>query len=258
MMDEKSLEILIKKSRSFMLYYSYVARYLWRCGFQMYRILIVEGDDSSRSSLSKALRNDGYLVLEARDGSEARDQLSATIPHLLLLSLSSPQKPQLSLLLSLREEQSTCHIPVVVLGTKSNMKNVLAALNAGADDYLWKSCSFKEIQHRLRILLSSAGTMLTADNFTIGALEIHPSQKSIALKGKAMELTAKEYGLLCYLAGNNHRILSRERLLSKIWGIKQEVKTRTVDVHIRRLREKLGKNCAYIRTVRRVGYRFEV
>jgi DNA-binding response OmpR family regulator len=224
----------------------------------MYRILIVESDENYRSSLSRSLRDAGYLVLEARDGSEVRDHFSTTAPHILLLSLSQPIKSQLALLLSLRQDPLTDHLPVIVLGTKNKRKNILQALNAGADDYLFKSGNLKQMLDRLQILLASAEATLATGNFKVGALEIRPSQKSIALRGRPMELTAKEYGLLCYLAANNHRILSRERLLYKIWGIEQKVKTRTVDVHIRRLREKLGKRHDYIRTVKRVGYRFDV
>jgi two-component system phosphate regulon response regulator PhoB len=180
-------------------------------------------------------------------------------PDLLILDLMLPGMDGLEICRQLRQDVATARLPILMLTAKAEEVDRVVGLEVGADDYVVKPFSPRELVARVRAILRRAQEPAEFAVKRIGELEVDESRHSVGVQGTPVELTAKEFGLLCALMRANGRVLNREQLLEGVWGYADaaEIESRTVDVHIRRLREKLGSEAKRIVTVKGVGYRFD-
>ncbi|HZT66673.1 MAG TPA: response regulator transcription factor [Acidimicrobiales bacterium] len=219
------------------------------------RILIVEDDERIRASTRLALEDEGYDVDEAGTAEEA---LTAFGPHdVVLVDLMLPGADGFELCRLLRRESG---VPIVMVTARSDTHDVVAGLEAGADDYVTKPFVVKELSARIRALLrrARAGGAGPATALTFGNLEIRPDAGEVRLDGRTVHLTRTEFHLLCELAENAGKVLSREQLLERVWGYGYFGDARLVDVHVRRLRTKVERDPAaptHVVTVRGLGYK---
>jgi two-component system phosphate regulon response regulator PhoB len=181
-------------------------------------------------------------------------------PDLLILDLMLPGMDGLEVCRHLRQDAATARLPILMLTAKAEEVDRIVGLEVGADDYVVKPFSPRELVARVRAIHRRAQEPADLWVRRLGALEVDEARHSVTVEGAAVELTAKEFGLLCALIRANGRVLNREQLLEGVWGYADaaEIESRTVDVHIRRLREKLGPEAKRIVTVKGVGYRFDM
>jgi len=222
------------------------------------KILIVEDEKDIVKMLEYNLKKDGYSTLSARNGEDAIDSAKRSQPNLILLDLMLPGMDGLEVCRTLKAERKTSNIPIIMLTAKSQESDKIVGLELGADDYVTKPFSPRELIARIKAVLRRGKEKLP-ELFKLGGLEIDFSKIAVTVKDKPVELTAKEFELLKTLIKAKGRVLSRDHLLDTIWGFDQasEIQTRTVDVHIRTLRKKLKSESKYIVTVKNYGYRFE-
>jgi DNA-binding response OmpR family regulator len=224
------------------------------------RVLIVEDEPDIRGLLAFHLEREGYLVSKARNGADALRQIAALPPDLVLLDLMLPEVDGLEVCRRLRREPRTASLPIVMLTAKGEEMDRVLGLELGADDYVVKPFSPKEVVARVRAVLRRVAAPARADDSLVsGRLAIDPARHVVLVAGVPVVLTPKEFDLLRALAEAGGRVLSREFLLDRVWGYAAagEIESRTVDVHVRRLRMKLGAEGARIVTVKSVGYRLE-
>ena len=184
---------------------------------------------------------------------KARDEM----PALIILDLMLPQLDGTEVCRQLKADSKTAHIPIIMLTAKAEEVDRVVGLELGADDYVTKPFSPREIVLRVKtILRRTSGKMAPVEVLKFGDLVVDIPKHEVICSGKIVELTATEFKLLAMLMERRGRVQSRDRLLTDVWGYEGDVDTRTVDTHMRRLREKLGKAADYIETVRGVGYRF--
>jgi DNA-binding response OmpR family regulator len=224
----------------------------------MTSILIIEDDADIAELVKHALtREPGFRVRVESDGEAGLARARETCPDLILLDLNLPGIDGMEVCRQLRTAASTRAIPLIMLTARVAESKRVAGLDAGADDYVGKPFSIHELVARVRALLrrsrgDGGETLLVA-----GALEIDPAARRVSAHGAEVQLTRKEFDLLAELVRNRGRVLSRETLLDTVWGYQHHVTTRTVDVHVRQLRKKVGGALAeHIETVVGVGYRF--
>jgi len=223
-------------------------------------ILIVEDEKDIVKMLEYNLGKEGFKILSARDGETALELVGKEHPDLILLDLMLPGIDGLEVCKALKEEKRTTLIPIIMLTAKSQESDKVIGLELGADDYMTKPFSPRELIARIKAVLRR---IKEKDNlpevFKIGELTIDFSKIRASIKGKPAELTAKEFELLKALIKASGRVLSREHLLNTIWGLDRavEIETRTVDVHIGSLRKKLKSEGKRIVTVKSYGYSFE-
>jgi DNA-binding response OmpR family regulator len=222
------------------------------------RILTVEDDAGIRTSLRMALEEEGYEVDEAGSAEEAAQQFEATPPDLVLVDLILPGMSGFELCRVLRQSSD---VPIVVVTARSDTHDVVAGLEAGADDYVTKPFVVKELTARIRALIRRVRTGdPVPDQYRFGAVEVLPSAGIVRRAGTEIDLTKTEFRLLCELALNAGIVLSREQLLERVWGYDYFGDGRLVDAHVRRLRTKVEDdpaNPALIVTVRGLGYRLQ-
>jgi two-component system OmpR family response regulator len=225
------------------------------------KILIVEDDPNLLATLKYNLTNDGYEVVTAADGMQALDNARIEKPELILLDLMLPKLSGLEVCRILRKEMT---IPILMLTARTDEVDKVVGLEIGADDYMTKPFSMRELLARVHAMLRRAGISQQKTTepapLKFGDLEIDVSRHRVLYKNSPLELTPKEYDLLSFLARNKGFVFSREQLLEKVWGYNYAGNTRTVDVHIRWLRQKIEndpKNPEYIITVRGAGYKLE-
>lgn len=219
-------------------------------------IYFVEDDDNIRKLVSYALSREGY---EVRDFSCPRafwKALEIQIPDLVLLDIMLPEEDGLSILSHLRKSGATAALPVMMLTAKGSEFDKVTGLDTGADDYLAKPFGMTELISRVRALLRRAGGMKNPE-YRIGALYVNPGKHVIRVNGEDVSLSYKEYSLLLTLLEANGNVVTRTTLLNRVWGEFYE-ESRTLDVHIRKLRVKLGGAGALIQTVKNIGYKIEV
>ena len=223
------------------------------------RVLIVEDEPDIRNLVVLHLQRDGYQVTSAGSGEEALRQVRLSPPDLVLLDLMLPTMSGLEVCRRLRQEPATATLPIVMLTAKADEVDKVVGLELGADDYVVKPFSPKELLARVRAVLRRSRPVPGAAPIVIGALTIDPGTHTAAVGGEALALTPKEFDLLRALVDAHGRVLSREFLLDRVWGYARagEVESRTVDVHVRRLRVKLGAEGRRILTVKSVGYRLD-
>ena len=224
------------------------------------RILLVDDEQSVQELLSYPLRKDGYEVVQAGDGKEALDLFRESRFDLVVLDVMMPRMDGLECCRRLR---ASSPVPIIMLTAKSEEVDKIVGLELGADDYITKPFSVREFRSRVKALLRRSAMSLEPDDgeevVEAGDLRIDPLKRTVTVDGEPVELTFVEYELLLAMAGSPGRVWSRDQLLGQVWGSSDYRDPRTVDVHIRHLREKIEKEPAspeYLLTVRGVGYRF--
>jgi len=223
------------------------------------RVLIVEDEPDIRELVVHHLKREGYLVSAASSGEEALRQVQAAPPDLVLLDLMLPAMDGLEVCRRLRQDPATVSLPIVMLTAKGDEVDRVLGLEIGADDYIVKPFSPKELLARVRAVLRRSRPASGAAPLTLGALVVDLGTHTASVGGEALALTPKEFDLLRALIEARGRVLSREFLLDRVWGYSRasEIESRTVDVHVRRLRVKLGPEGRRILTVKSVGYRLD-
>ncbi len=223
------------------------------------RVLIVEDERDIRDLVLFHLEREGFQVSSASSGEEALRQVRHASPDLVLLDLMLPAMGGLEVCRKLRQDPATVALPIVMLTAKGDEVDRVLGLELGADDYIVKPFSPKELLARVRAVLRRAKPAPGAAAIAMGALAIDPGTRTVTVQGAPLTLTHKEFELLSALADAQGRVLSREFLLDRVWGYSRagEIESRTVDVHVRRLRVKLGPEGHRILTVKSVGYRLD-
>ncbi|MDP2946027.1 MAG: response regulator transcription factor [bacterium] len=224
------------------------------------KILIVEDEKDIVKMLDYNLKKEGFRTLSAYDGEDALDMANGECPDLVILDLMLPGMDGLEVCRQLKKENKTASIPIIMLTAKSQESDKVVGLELGADDYITKPFSPRELIARIKAVLRRVKDKeKLPEALKIGDLSIDFSKIQVSVKGKPVELTSKEFELLKILIKVKGRVLSRDYLLDTIWGFDHaiEIQTRTVDVHIRTLRKKLKSEAKRIITVKNYGYRFE-
>ena len=217
-------------------------------------IYIVEDDKNISEIESFSLKNAGHQTVEFPDGRSFYKELAEKKPDLILLDIMLPDEDGLSILRKIREKRETKRIPVIMVTAKTTEIDKVKGLDNGADDYLTKPFGVMELVSRVKALLRRTGEQDAEKVIKIGDLVIDDEKRKVFVSGSAVELTYKEYELLHYLAQNQEIVLPRDSIMDHIWHANCEIESRTLDVHIKTLRHKLGDAGKYIKTVRNVGY----
>ena len=219
-------------------------------------IYLVEDDDSICELVLYTLHTTGFEAEGFQNAADFWQALEKELPQLVLLDIMLPDEDGLHILKRLRAGAETADLPVMMLTAKSSEYDRVVGLDSGADDYMPKPFGMMELVSRVRALLRRAAKPAAEDKlFTAGSLAVDVKRRAVTVDGEPVILTYKEFELLCYLLENRGVVLSRDQILTKIWDYNYSGETRTVDVHIRTLRQKLGDAGALIETVRGVGYR---
>ena len=222
------------------------------------QILVVEDEPAIRELIAVNLRHAGYAPLMAADAASARRQIDAALPDLVVLDWMLPDAPGVELARRLRADSRTRELPIIMLTARAQETDKLAGFEAGADDYLTKPFSPRELLARVKALLRRASAGGTEDAVEIGGLRLEPQSWRVTGDGRPVTLSPTEFKLLHYLMTQPDRVHSRAKLLDNVWGDHVFIEERTVDVHIRRLRMALQPtgHDRLIETVRGGGYRF--
>ena len=218
------------------------------------KVLIVDDEKLIRNIIKEYCHNEGYLTDEASDGLEAIEKVKENDYDIIILDLMMPKLDGYS---SYGEIKSIKNIPTIILSARSEEADKLLGFNLGVDDYMTKPFSPKELMARIKAVLKRNNKENT-DVFKYQTLQIDKIGHSVTIDNKEITLTPKEYNLLLYFIENKNVALSREQLLNKVWGYDFYGDDRTVDTHIKMLRNNLGKYRNLIKTVRAVGYKFEI
>ena len=219
------------------------------------RVLIVEDEPAIAELLTINLKHNGFAPVWAGDGVAAQRELDANLPDVILLDWMLPGQSGLSLARKWRADPRTKDVPVILLTAKSDESDKIAGLDAGADDYITKPFSIKEMLARLRAVLRRRSPEISSQILTIGELQLDGSTHRVTFQDSALKLGPTEFKLLQHLMSHPERVHSRGQLLDKVWGDHVYIEERTVDVHIKRLREALGQGGLHVETVRGTGYR---
>lgn len=219
-------------------------------------IWVVEDDNNIRELVVYTLNGYGFETQGFASPDQFRQAIDQQVPQLLLLDIMLPGEDGISLLKWLRANPRTATLPVVMLTAKSGEYDKVTGLDSGADDYITKPFSMMELVSRIKALLRRT-TMVQPqpEEYVCGTLTLNPKSHTVTVDGQPVVLALKEYELLCLLMQNPGVVFDREQLLETIWGYSFDGENRTVDVHIRTLRQKLENGAQYIETVRGVGYR---
>ena len=220
-------------------------------------ILVVADEADALELISYNLKQAGYTVASAIDGAEALAKAKTLLPALILLDVMLPEVDGFDVCKTLRRETATAAIPIIMLTAKTAEIDRVLGLELGADDYVTKPFSPRELVLRIKKLLErTQASTQRKDQLRVGDLFIDTPRHTVTYRKEQIELTATEFKLLVVLAERRGLVQSRERLLRDVWEYERDVDTRTVDTHMRRLRDKLGGASKYLDTVRGVGYRF--
>ena len=223
----------------------------------MQKVCIVEDDDNIRDMVLYALVSAGFDAKAFSDGESFWQVLEHTAPSLLLLDIMLPGADGLAILKRLKQSAKHKTLPVILLSAKGAEYDRIKGLDLGADDYITKPFSILEVISRVRAVLRRCGQAESTTTLAIGKLVLHTDKRSLFADGEETGLTYKEFELLHYLMLNEGIVLSRDKLLEEVWGFDYNGESRTVDMHIRSLRQKLGGCGDVIKTVRNVGYKIE-
>jgi two-component system alkaline phosphatase synthesis response regulator PhoP len=223
------------------------------------KVLVVDDEKDITALVAYHLEREGFRVLQAHDGLQALELVRRERPSLLILDLMLPHLSGLDVCRRLRKEPDTARLPILMLTAKAEETDKVLGLELGGDDYLTKPFGPKELVARAKALIRRSEETQEEEAFKVGGLEMDLSRYTVSIRKRIVELTTKEFDLLKALVLAKGRALTREFLLDRVWGYEQasEIESRTVDVHVRRLREKLGPEAARIVTVKNVGYRFD-
>lgn len=224
------------------------------------RIFVIEDDENIRELVKVALEGYGYQVDAFETAEAALVEMEAVKPALAIFDLMLPGMDGLAAIKKIREEKKLSEMPIIVLTAKDKEYDKVVGLDGGADDYMTKPFSVMELAARVRSLLRRSvrdSQTRSSERESFGKLSLDRAAREVFMEGELVALTYKEYELLTYLIENRMRVVPREELLDKLWDYNADIETRTLDIHIRTLRQKLGEEGgSYIRTVRSVGYRF--
>ena len=219
------------------------------------KILVVDDETDILTLLEYNLEKAGFKVVSANDGPDAIEITKRERPDLIILDIMLPSMEGTEVCKILKGGDATRHIPIIMLTAKGEEMDRIVGFELGADDYITKPFSPRELILRVKAVLKR-GQEQEAKIINAGHITIDVERSLATADGKVLKLTAIEFKLLFELAKSNGRVLSRDVLLDRVWGTEVYITDRTVDTHIRRLREKLGKSSKYIETVRSFGYRF--
>ncbi|MBN1465133.1 response regulator transcription factor [candidate division KSB1 bacterium] len=222
------------------------------------KILLVDDEKDILELLEFNLEAEGYKTYKARDGEEALKKAVEKLPDLILLDIMLPKKDGLTVLRELRANRTTADIPVIFLTAKDSEIDEIVGLELGADDYIIKPISIRKLLARVKKSFRKTHQQMidTSESLAFGALIIDPASYQVVVDGKEVTLTKKEFEILHFLARRPGRVITRSILLDELWDDNVVVIDRTVDVHIRKIREKLGVYMDLIETVKGIGYRF--
>ena len=219
-------------------------------------IYIVEDDTDIREMESYALNNIGYECLSFENGASLFEALRSQIPCLILLDIMLPDEDGLAILRTLRATPAVKRVPVILVTAKTTEIDKVRGLDMGADDYITKPFGIMELVSRVKAVLRRVTPVPTANDILIYRdMELDDGKHMVRLHGEPIELTYKEYELLKYMMANRDMVLTRDKLMSKVWGFDYEGESRTVDMHVKTLRQKLKDYGSDIKTVRNVGYK---
>lgn len=222
------------------------------------KILIIEDEPDIRKTLEYNISREGYHVVSASSLVEAKSQIESDSFSLILLDLMLPDGSGLDLCREIKSDKEKSSIPIIILTAKDDEVDKVVGFELGADDYVTKPFSVRELILRMKAVLKRGEKK--SDNVEVqrqfGQLSIDTESHEVFVDNNEITLTALEFKLLCQLVDRRGRVQSRDQLLSDVWGYSAEVTTRTVDTHIKRLREKLGSMGKYVQTIRGVGYKF--
>ncbi len=218
-------------------------------------IYSVEDDQGIRDLVLYALRQAGFEAEGFADGRSFLEAMRGKLPRLILLDQMLPGLDGTTLLAGLRAEVRTRHIPVIMLTARDNEMDKVRSLDAGADDYIVKPFGVMELLSRIRAVLRRSDTKEEGEQLSAGSVRLDPARHEVTVGGAQVMLTNKEFRLLQFLLMNHGMVFSREQLLSRVWDTDYAGDTRTVDMHVRTLRAKLGEAAYMIQTRRGVGYR---
>lgn len=221
-------------------------------------ILVVEDEPAIQELLAVNLKHNGFLVVRAGSAEDAEAVIRATLPDLLVLDWMLPGKSGVALAKKLRGDERTRELPIIMLTARVHEEDKVLGLEAGADDYITKPFSPKELVARVRAVLRRRQPHLAGDVVEIGALSLNPATHRVIAAGQPVELGPTEFRLLLFFMSHPERVYSRAQLLDEVWGDHVFIEERTVDVHIRRLRATLEPTGEHerVETVRGAGYRF--
>lgn len=218
-------------------------------------IYIVEDDSDIREMESYALKNSGYEVISFPDSTDFYAACEKNVPKLIMLDIMLPNEDGLSILKKIRANERMQNVPVMMVTAKTSELDKVKGLDMGADDYITKPFGVMELVSRVKALLRRCEKKENPVILEYGGIRVDDFKHKVSVNGEACVLTYKEYQLLKYLIANKDIALTREKLLEKVWGYDFEGESRTVDMHIKTLRQKLGEAGSIIKTVRHVGYK---
>ena len=218
-------------------------------------IFCVEDDSNIRELVIYTLETTGFKARGFEDGKEFLEALALETPELILLDIMLPEMSGIDILKRLRAGARTRNIPVIMATAKGAEYERVNALDLGADDYLTKPFSLIEMVARINAVLRRCNGNVQSEEIVLGTLSLNEANHEVKVNGKIIDLTLKEYELLLLMLKRQGRVFSRDQLLDRIWGTEYDGESRTVDVHIRTLRQKLGEMEYIIKTVRGVGYK---
>jgi two-component system, OmpR family, phosphate regulon response regulator PhoB len=226
--------------------------------YQTKHVLVADDEADVLNLVSQNLMAAGFEVSKAADGQEALEKARRMEPALLVLDLNMPKMNGTEVLRAIKGDSRTAGIAVVMLTARKDEVDRIVSLELGADDYVTKPFSPRELTLRIKSILSRRGAPApTASRAVVGSITLNREGHEVKVRERAVELTAVEYKLLVALFRQPGRVFSREELLDAVWGQESEIEIRTVDTHLRRLREKLGPAASQVLTVRGFGYRLD-
>ncbi len=224
------------------------------------KILVVDDEKNIVEAIVYNLQKSGFRTLIANDGKRALELAQREVPDLITLDVMLPEMDGWEVCRNLRQDPRTRRIPVIMLTVKNDETDKVVGLELGADDYMTKPFSPKELVARVKAILRRTKDAVPDEVISVGELKVDLGKHTVQLGAKAVELTSKEFELLKALLDAKGRVLGREFLLDRVWGLEQsmEIETRTVDVHVGQLRRKIKGEARRLITVKNVGYRFNV
>ena len=223
------------------------------------KILIVDDEEHIIELIKFNLENNGYKVITASNGHDALKMAKNEVPQLVLLDLMLPGIDGYDVCREIRQDQSISNMPVIMTTAKGEELDKILGLELGADDYITKPFSVRELMARVKAVLRRTKTQYVDKTYTFGDTNIDFQKHEVIKADKKVDLTLKEFELIQILIKNKGKVMTRDSLLDKVWGYEYIGETRTVDVHIRHLRQKIeddDKNPKFIETIRGIGYRF--
>ncbi len=220
------------------------------------QVYCVEDEEPIRELIAYVLEGQGYEVKAFPAAAPFWLAMEAQLPDLILLDIMLPDEDGKSILKKIRNQARMADVPVILLTARTSEFDVVQGLDAGADDYIKKPFSVVELMARVKALLRRSGSTTQGEKLVSHDVQLNKKKRKVKVRGDKVELTTKEFDVLAYLMENEDIVLTREQIMNVVWGFSFEGTTRTVDMHIATLRQKLGESAQYIETSRGIGYRW--